>query len=96
MGDYGIDQRSGVVSGSWMDNQPGWFVDHQKLIILMDDVERDVFALRNGRGGRWNGCSDGISRFDPVFGLQYGPRVHRHLTACDQGLEPCPAHVSKR
>ena len=49
MMDQRVDQRAGPVAGAGMHDQPGRLVDDDQLVILVEDVERDVLALRLGR-----------------------------------------------
>ena len=49
MMDQRVDQRAGKIACPGMDNQPGRLVQHDQLGILVEDIERDVFALRLGR-----------------------------------------------
>ena len=44
MGDQRVDQRAGGVAGGRMHHQPGWLVDDDEVVVLVDDVERDRLA----------------------------------------------------
>ena len=46
MMDQRIDQRAGPVAGAGMHDEPHRLVDHDQLVVLIEDVERDIFALR--------------------------------------------------
>jgi len=45
---YGVDQRAREVAGSRMHHHTGRFVDHHQIIVLVDNVQRDV--LRDDAG----------------------------------------------
>ena len=44
-----VDQRPVAVAGGGMDDQPGGLVDHQQMLVLEDDRQRDVLRLVMGR-----------------------------------------------
>ena len=46
MGNQRIDQSAACVAGSRMDNQIFRFVDHNDRVVLVNDIERNIFALR--------------------------------------------------
>ena len=49
MGDQRIHQRAGFMAGGRMHHQPLRLVDDDEVVVLIDDIERDIFALRLGR-----------------------------------------------
>ena len=49
MGDQGVDQGAGLVAGGRMHHQPSGLVDDDDVVVLVDDIERDIFA--GGLGG---------------------------------------------
>jgi hypothetical protein len=74
--------RSGV------DHHAGWFVDHCEIIVLVNDVERDL--LRNGPQSR---ARDFAKYFNYFGALQTerGPlwfAIYRHLRLRDELLHP--------
>ena len=44
MTDQRLDERAGGVPRGGMDHQPGGLVEHDEMIVLEHDVERDVLA----------------------------------------------------
>lgn len=42
---HGINERAVEVACSWMHDHACRLVDHQYVVVLIDDVERDVFRL---------------------------------------------------
>ena len=52
MGDQRVDQRAVGIARGRMDDEPGRLVDDDEILVLVDDVERDILALRRGGHGR--------------------------------------------
>ncbi len=48
MGDQRVDQRAGLMAGGGMHHKPFGLVDDDDVVILIDDIERDIFSLRLG------------------------------------------------
>lgn len=42
----GVDQRAGPVAGRGMDDQARWLVQTNEVIILVENLDRNVFRLR--------------------------------------------------
>ena len=84
----GVDERPGRVPRGRVDDHSFGLVDDQKVFVLIDDVQRDVFRLqlqrfrlRQGEGNLHPGC------YPQVFVLFAGrAAVHLHLPAFDQLL----------
>ena len=51
MGDQRVDQRTGLVAGGRMHHQAPRLVDDDDVVILIDDVERDILTRRLGGDG---------------------------------------------
>ena len=49
MGDQRVDQRAVGIARRRMDDEPGRLVDDDEVLVLVDDVERDILALRLAR-----------------------------------------------
>ena len=49
MGDQRIDQGSGFMPGGGVHHEPFWLVDDDDVVVLVDDIERDILA--RGLGG---------------------------------------------
>ena len=69
MGDERVDQCAAVMAGGRMDDEPGRLVDHDELLVLMDDAERDRLALRLGRRRSRDFEHDLGARLHPRRGL---------------------------
>ena len=46
MRDQRVDQRAGPVAGGRMHHEALRLVDHDQVVVLVDDIERDVLGLR--------------------------------------------------
>ena len=44
MGDQRIDQRAGLMPGGGMHHEALGLVDDDDVVVLIDDIERDIFA----------------------------------------------------
>src|SRR5579863_8503877 len=51
MGDEGVNQGALGVAGGGMDHQAGGLIKNQEMVVLEDDIERNVFAAQR-RGFR--------------------------------------------
>ena len=66
MGDQRIHQRSRGVSGGRMHHEPCRLVDDDDVLVLIDDVERDVFSRRLGLLGLGHVHHDQVARIDAM------------------------------
>ncbi len=88
MADQRIDQRPVGMAGGGVDDEPGRLVDDDEMLVLVDDVERDVLALdgqifRRGRVER-----DGRPRGELARGVARDLAVDEDAAVLDQRLEP--------
>ena len=51
MGDQRIDQGAVGIAGRRMHHQAGRLVDHDQVVVFIDDLERNILALRQGGAG---------------------------------------------
>ena len=49
MGDQRIHQRAGLMARGRMHHEAPWLVDDDDVVILIDDIERDILAAGLGR-----------------------------------------------
>ena len=97
MGDKGVDQGPVRIAGGGMDNQTGWFVDHNQVVVLVNDIEWDILSHRRGRNGGRDFNFVMLARFDPVIGVFYrdvaASRDLCHAAFIDQLAQTGAAHV---
>ena len=96
MADQRIDERARLVACGRMHDEAGGLVDDDEVLVLEDDVERNILALGLGRGGLGNGDFDGLA--GPHLGRRVGGRlaVDRHGAALDQRLDAGARHAVAR
>ena len=87
MGDQRVDQRAVGIARRRMHDEPRRLVDDDEVLVLVDDVERNILALR--LGGRGGGHVDrvGLARFDPVVGVSY--RFAASSVTAPASISPC-------
>ena len=102
--DEAVHERSAVVAGSGMHDEAGRLVDHDEVLVLVRDGERELFALRRLRLRRRleldvlptlqppclraRDAVDGHAAFDHAFGGRTGAHVLR-----DERVEPRAGRV---
>ena len=69
-----------------MDDQPLRLVDHDELVVLEHDLERDVLGADLGLLGRWKIERDRPAGVDAVAGIADRGAVDRDATRQDQRL----------
>ena len=66
MGDQGVDKGAVGITGRRVDDEPGGLVDHDDLIVLMQDAEGNRLPLRGRVERRWHDQVDRLPRFDAI------------------------------
>ncbi len=100
MGDQRVDQRAGFVARGRMHHEASGLVDDDDVVVLIDDIERDILAHRLG-GGRFRHIDcDRIAGSDMISGIANGGvldggAVDRNLAGEDQRLQPRPGKFGK-
>ena len=83
----GVDQRSGIVPHPGVDDHSGGFVDDQQMVVLVGDVERDVFGHEFRFASRVGQHDlDTVQGFDLVARLG-GLSVDEDVPAVGRGLD---------
>ena len=82
-----------VVAVSWMNDQTCRFVNHQQIVVLIDDVERNILR-RDGEIVRLmiQQHLDNIAGFNAVIGC-YRVTIHPHITCVRSRLDTVTAGV---
>ena len=65
-----VDQRAALGSAGRMNHEAGRLVDDDEVLVLEDDVERDVLGL--WQGGDGGGQVDGVDRARDHLGARVG------------------------
>ena len=66
MSDQRVYQRAGRVSRCGMNHQPGRFVQHDQVFVLVNDRQRYRLAHRLGHRRLGDKYGENLTRFDPV------------------------------
>ena len=95
MRDQRIDKGSALISRSGMHDEPGRLVDHNQTLILINNLELNLFTRdRTGFGGR---LVDAEAVACANLRARVGYRLPRpiaaapHVTAANKLLQPRPA-----
>ena len=79
MGDERVDERCLTIARRRMHHHAGRLVEHDKLVVFVQNIQRDVFARNGGFGRRRHSERNLVIRFDPPgrvfyrvgFGIAY-------------------------
>ena len=88
-----VDQRAAFRAGGGVDDEAGWLVDDDEVLVLEHHVERDVLGLGQGAdGGRER---DGVGGGCDHLGAGVGDRlaVERDAALLDQDAQARPGHA---
>ena len=88
MGNQRVDQRAALVAGGRMHDQPFWLVDDDDVVVLIDNVERDILAHRLRRNGFGNVDCDRSSSNDMISGVADGVAPGGDGTGQNQRFQP--------
>ena len=69
MGEQGVHQRAARMSRRRMHHKPGRLVDNDDVVVLIDDIERDLLAFRLGVGRLRHLDYDRIAVCDVISGV---------------------------
>src|ERR1051325_10336333 len=95
VGDQRVDQRARQIAGRRMDDEARRLLDHDEIVILVDDLEGNVLATRLGIGRRRHLDDITVAVFDPVVGVFYRFFVVRNEPLTDQLLKARAAEERK-
>lgn len=93
MGDKRVDERARPVARRRVHHETGGLVDDDEMLVLVNNIERNLFPLRNRRFRRRYGQLIRIAGFDPQIRLNYRSPGLRRVTLLDQGLHARTAQV---
>jgi len=66
MMEQGVDQSMLAMACARVNHQPGRFVDHDQIVVLKKNIERDRLGLIIGFFRQWLGYANSIARPDPI------------------------------
>ena len=89
----GVHERPRVVAWCRVDDEPRRLVDDKDVVILENDVKRDVLRFRFGGHGWRNGDVDDVGFIDLDAGLGGDFAVHLDESGIDKPLQPRPGEV---
>ncbi len=78
----GVDHRAARVAGTGMHDQAGGFVHHQHVLVLEQDVERDVLGLRVGLDLHLHRQGHGLAAAHGLLGLDH-PAAQQGVAGLD-------------
>lgn len=96
VGDQGVHQGAGHVAGGGVDHHPARLVDDDELVVLEQDIERDVLRRRRRRLRRRQNHRDGIAGVDAMARIKDCAAADRHLASEDQRLKPRARQIGNR
>ena len=84
---YSIDQGMTVMPGTWMDYHAFGFIDNQNILILIQNIQRDIFRKNIYRFRFRNGHSNQIVHGNRETVFLYHLSVNRYISGFDQFLK---------
>ena len=87
MVDQRIDQGTGPIAISGMDDKAGGFIDDDEVDVLVEDVECDIFPLGSRIFRRGNLDCNAKTLAQLVFGLADWFTVNADLASADERLD---------
>ena len=87
-------ERASRMPGPGMNDHPGWLVEHQHVLVLVHDRERDGLGLERLRRERRDLDLDPLAGGHVVGGLALRP-VHANQSRVDQRLESGARHTGQ-
>ena len=91
-----VDERAGRMAGRGMDDQPGGFIDHDQLAILVEHRERDRLGDQLERLRGRNGDLDRIAEPHARPGFHRNDAIDGDVTVFDQALDLRPRQLGDR
>mgnify|MGYP004188919421 CR=1 FL=1 len=65
MGDERVDERCLTIARGWMHHHAGWLVQHDELVVFVQNIQRDVLTGNGGFYGLRHGECNLVIWFDP-------------------------------
>lgn len=83
--EQGADEGAPLVARGGMDDHPPGLVDHQQIIVLVDDIEGNLLRPRRRRRRR-DKKADNVAGLEPVIFSGTGRAIELHKTLFDELL----------
>ena len=83
----GAGQRARPVAPGGVDHHPRRLVDHRQPVVLVEDLQGDVFRLRGLARDRREHDHDPLAGMEPVGGLSALAAIDRHAAGGDHAAE---------
>ncbi len=93
-GERCIDQRAGGVTGPRVDDHSGWFIEHNDILILVNQIQADILLQKLDGGLIRDFNPDALPMFEPegwLFGLV---SINPNFASADQCLKAHPREIS--
>jgi hypothetical protein len=95
MGDQRVHQRAGLVPRGGMHHEASRLVDDDNVVVLVDDIERDILARGLGGHRLRNVDCDRIADSDMISGVADGSAFQAHGARKDQRFQPRPRQLGQ-
>ena len=95
MGDERVDERAARMPRRRMHDEPGRLVDHDEVVVLVDDRERDRLRLRLGRHRRRHDERDARARARLERRIAHDGVVDGDAPVADQRLQAAARQVGE-
>ena len=83
----GIHQGAAGIAGTGMDHQPRRLVQHDQVLVLVQDVQRNGFGRGAGLHFQHRVQGDGLAAKHGIPRAHRGP-VQQHITGFDPACQP--------
>ncbi len=95
MGDQRVDQRAGLVAGGRMHHEAFRLVDDDDVVVLIDNIQRDIFAGWLGGDRLRHVDCDRIAGIDMISGVADGGAFDGDGTCENQRFQPRARQLRK-
>jgi hypothetical protein len=95
MSDQRVNQGPRFMPRAGMHHQAIRLVDDDQVVVLIDDIKRDILALRLRGDRRRHVDCDRIPATDMISGVADGGVLHGHLAVEDQRFQPRARQVGQ-
>jgi hypothetical protein len=94
MGEQGVDQGSVLVARRGVDDEAGRFIEHQQVVVFVEDGEGDRLRLRRSRDGRRALHSKATAGSNWLGRIAQERAIPADRASLDQGLDACAGQAA--